>query len=87
MTRAELHSLKGFHPATLIAAALHLRSTMNRKPTSADATSLIRNEGYMNGYLDAVDALIAATTKQPEKMERAPVQPYSAPQNETPNKA
>lgn len=86
MTRAELHGLQGFHPASLIAAAAHLRVTMSRKRASSDPTAIINNEGRMNGYLDALDDLVAAASQQPPKPEKAAFQPYSQPQNETPNK-
>lgn len=89
MTRTDLHSITGFHPASLLAAAAHLRTQMKRKPGSLETTTLVRNEGYMNGYLDAVDDLIAAASKQPDvPTEKKVFQPYSAPQppNENQNK-
>lgn len=90
MTRAELHNLQGFHPASLLAAAAHLRKDMKRKRASSDATAIIQNEGWMNGYLDAIEALEGAAMQQPEKKEFTPVQPYSQPQfpiKENQNKA
>lgn len=87
MNRAELHNTPGFHPASLLAAAMYQRHNMPRKrPVATDATSLIRNEGWMNGYLDALDDLVAAASPQPEKTEKAPFQPYSQPaERENPN--
>lgn len=89
MTRAELHNITGFHPASLAAAAQHLRSTMKRRKGGSDATTLINNEGWMNGYLDAIEDLQNAILKQPETGDRKPIQPYSQPQfpNENQNKA
>lgn len=88
MTRAELHSITGFHAPTLLAAVLHLRTTMKRKRES-DATSIINNEGRMNGYLDAIDDLIAAASSQPPAAPKKEYQPYAPPaqpQTETQNK-
>lgn len=86
MTRTELHSITGFHPASLVAAATHLRATMNRKRAGSDPTAIINNEGRMNGYMDALDDLVAAASQQAPKPEKSSFQPYSQPQNETPNK-
>lgn len=89
MTRAELHNTQGFHAATLLAAAAHLRATMPRSRGISDATGIIKNEGHMNGYLDAIEALIAAASPQPPTAPRKEYQPYAAPaqpQTETQNK-
>lgn len=88
MNRAELQNIPGFHAGSLLAAAAHLRSIMPRKPDGLDATALIRNEGHMNGYLRAIEDLVAAATPQPPKSEKRDFQPYSAPQpqNENPNR-
>jgi hypothetical protein len=85
MNRAELHSIPGFHPPTLIATAAYLRANMKRKCAGTDPTTLINNEGRINGFLDAVDAMIEVTTKQPEKAEKKDTQPYSAPASQTQN--
>jgi hypothetical protein len=87
MTKVELQGIPGFHAPTLIAAAAHLRATMPRIRGTFDATALIRNEGHMNGFLDAVDALISAASQQPTKTDRVVPAPYSQPaQNENQNK-
>lgn len=89
MTRAELHNTQGFHAATLLAAAVHLRATMPRKSGMTDATGIIKNEGHMNGYLDAIEALIAAASPQSPIAPRKEYQPYAPPaqpQTETQNK-
>lgn len=79
MTRAELHSTTGFHPASLLAAAAHLRATMSRNKHAGDATSIIKNEGHMNGYLDAIEALIASASPLPPETQKRKHQPYSQP--------
>lgn len=87
MTRAELHSTTGFNPATLIAAAAHLRTMVPRSKGVLDATTLIRNDGRKDGYMEAIDDLIAAASKQPEATAKKDFQPYSQPaQNENPNR-
>lgn len=86
MTRAELHSIQGFHAPTLLAAAALLRSAIPRNRHAGDATAIIKNEGHMNGFLDAIEALeYAALPKAPETEKKA-FQPYANPQSETPNK-
>lgn len=89
MTREQLHSINGFHTGTLLAAAQHLRTTMVRSRSANDATAIIRNEGHMNGYLDAIDALIAAASPLPPEAKKKEFQPYAPPQppqGENPNK-
>lgn len=86
MTRAELHSLQGFHPASLIAAAAYLRLTMPRNKHSGDATAIIKNEGHMNGFLDAIEALTAAASPEKPKSEKRDFQPYSQPASENLNR-
>jgi hypothetical protein len=89
MTKLELQGIQGFHAPTLIAAAAHLRATMPRKAVASEPTAIIRNEGHMNGFLDAIDALISAASQQPAKADRVIPQPYSQPaqpQNENQNK-
>jgi len=80
MTRAELHNVTGFHPASLLAAATHLRDSMARNKVAQEPTALIRNEGYLNGYLDALQDLESAALPAPPKTMREAFQPYSAPQ-------
>lgn len=89
MTREQLHSTQGFHAPTLLAAALHLRTTLKRNRGGGDPTAIINNEGRINGYLDAVDDLIAAASPLPPEAKKKEYQPYAAPQpqqNENPNK-
>lgn len=85
MTREQLHSIQGFHMASLIAAAQHLRTTMSRKRGGTDPTAIINNEGRMNGYLDAIDDLIAAASPLPPEAKKKEYQPYGAPQPQTEN--
>jgi hypothetical protein len=90
MTRAELHSIQGFHAPSLIAGAQHLRTVMKRK-RGGDATAIINNEGLMNGYLDAIDDLIAAASPKPPEAEKKQFQAYAEPkppqpQTENPNR-
>lgn len=89
MTRAELHSTTNFHPEILLAAAMHLRAMIPRNRHAGDATSIIKNEGHMNGYLDAIESLIAAASPLPPQVEKKAHQPYSQPaqpQPENPNR-
>lgn len=89
MTREQLHNTQGFHTPTLLAAALHLRTIMNRKRVGTDPTAIINNEGRINGYLDAVDDLIAAASPLPPEAKKKDFQPYSPPaqpQTENPNR-
>lgn len=86
MTRAELHNVVGFHPASLISTAAHLRKEMKRKRQGTDATALINHEGWMNGYLDALDALEAAASPHIEEAKKSILQPYSQPENQNPNR-
>ncbi len=83
MTRPELHSTPGFHPGSLLAAAAHLRATFPRKQVG-DATTIIQNEGRMNGYLEAIEALIAAASPLPPKGEKKEYAPYSQPAHPQP---
>lgn len=85
MTRAELHNIPGFHAQTLLAAAAFLRELIPRRPDGLDATALIRNEGRMVGYLDAVDQLMMLTVPEPPQGQKKEYQPYSAPQPQTEN--
>lgn len=80
MNRAELHTVPGFHPPSLLAAATYLRATIPRTKHVGDATALIRNEGHMNGFLDAIDALIVAALPGNPETPKKEYQPYSQPQ-------
>lgn len=84
MTRAELHATTGFHPDTVRALAAHLRATIPRKKAT-DATLIVNHEGWMNGYLDAVDAMLDSVN--PEKPGKKPTQIpiYSQPIEHTNN--
>lgn len=88
MTRAELHNTPGFHPGSLLAAAAFLRLTMPRNRLANDATAIIKNEGHMNGFLDAIEALTAAATPEKPKSEKVAPPMYSQPamHTENPNK-
>lgn len=89
MTRAELHNTQGFHVPTLLAAALHLRTMVRRNRGGADPTAIINNEGRINGYLDAIDDLIAAASPQPPDAPKKEYQAYAPPQpqkTENPNR-
>jgi hypothetical protein len=89
MTREQLHSVQGFHAPSLIAAALHLRTAMSRKRAGTDPTAIINNEGRLNGYLDAIDDLIASASPLPPEAKKKEYQPYAAPpqpQQENPNR-
>ncbi len=83
MNRTELHSIQGFHAPTLLAAVAHLRATFPRTKHAGDATTIIKNEGHMNGFLDAIEALEAAAKPQAPKTSQETFQPYSQPA--TPN--
>lgn len=90
MTREQLHSSPGFHAASLIAGAQHLRTLLKRS-RGGDATAIINNEGRINGYLDAIDDLIAAASPKPPETEKKQYQPYAEPrppqpQTENPNR-
>lgn len=87
MTRTDLHNIQGFHAPSLIAAAAHLRATMPRNKHAGDATSIIKNEGHMNGFLDAIEALIAAASSAKPEPLKKDFQPYSQPQSETQNRS
>lgn len=86
MTRAELHNVTGFHPASLIAAAAYLRANFPRNKHSGDATAIIKNEGHMNGVLDTIELLIAAASPQAPETTKKEFRAYSQPQTENQNK-
>lgn len=86
MTRPELHNTAGFHPGSLLAAAAHLRTLIPRNRNGGDATAIIKSEGRMNGYLDAIEDLIAAASPQAPASTKKEFQPYAQPQTENQNK-
>lgn len=87
MNKIELHNTVGFHAPSLLAAATFLRSTFPRDRHAGDATAIIKNEGRMNGFLDAIEALEAAATPQAPKTEKTFAPPYSQPpMHENPNR-
>lgn len=70
MTRDEIISL-GMTPTLARAVADFLKTNIPRPPRFADATALINNEGAMNGWINAADAIGAlavapADPNQPE---------------------
>lgn len=79
MNRSDLHNIPGFHPASLIAAAAYLRTQLSRPKGLTETTAIVKNEGRMNGYLDAIDDLIAAASKLPEPAPKKEYQAYSQP--------
>jgi len=89
MTRAELHSIQGFHAPTLLALASYLRTHMNRHRAGSDPTAIINNEGRMNGYLDAIEDVIEATLPEKPEAKKSEFQRYAPPQQpqrENPNR-
>lgn len=87
MTRNELLGIPGFHIETAKAIATHLRATIVRGSALAtDATFIIRNEGRINGFLEAVEAIESISKPVQEKTEQKPIGLYSQPpQNQFPN--
>jgi hypothetical protein len=63
---------------------------MSRKRGGTDPTAIINNEGRINGYLDAIDDLIAAASPKPPEAAKKEYQPYKDPNQtqpvENPNK-
>ena len=86
MTREQLHSIQGFHTPSVIAAAQYLLNNMPRKPVLPEPTALIRNEGFMNGFLTAIEQLDAAARPKAPDAPKKEFQPYSQPQTENPNR-
>ena len=86
MTREQLHGTAGFHHASLLAAAAHLRATFPRTKHAGDATSIIKNEGHMNGFLDAIEALEAAAKPKPPEADKTKFAPYSQPAESNQNR-
>ncbi len=86
MTREQLHNTTGFHIGTIVAVTMYLRANMPRKAVLPEPTALIKNEGRMNGYLDALDDLLAAASPATPEQKKRDFQPYSQPQTENPNR-
>lgn len=85
MTKADLQNTPNFHLETAKAVSRFLRYNIPRGLRTVDATSLVNNEGRMNGFLDAIELIDKATSKEPEK-ESVKAQIYSEsqhPQNTT----
>lgn len=61
MTRDELISM-GMTPALARATAIFLKNSIPRPPRMADLTALVNNEGAMNGWINAADAIGALAT-------------------------
>lgn len=87
MTKAELHNIQGFHAPSLLAAVAHLRAELKPTKTVAEPTALIAVGSEVNGYLKAIEALLAAAVLQPDKTPPKQFQPYSQPMPENQNKA
>ncbi len=79
MTREQLHSTQGFHPASVRAAAQYLLNNMPRKPVLPEPTALIRNEGFMNGFLTAIEHLEAVTAPKVPDAPKKEFQAYAPP--------
>lgn len=77
MTRDALISL-GMTPELARATAVYLKNTIPRPPRYADPTALVNNEGAMNGWINAADAIGSlATPIRDEPQEELPL--YSEP--------
>jgi len=79
MTRTDLHNIPGFHAASLLAAATYLRAQMRPSRAVNEPTALIRSEGLMNGYLTAIEDLIASASPQAPASPKKDFQPYAQP--------
>lgn len=69
---AELVSLPAFQ-----AMIAYLRANVPRKK-GLDATQIINSQGYMEGWMDAVDEMASVHQRSPQ-LPRAEKQPYSEP--------
>jgi hypothetical protein len=85
MTRDELHAFPGFHAPTLLAAVAYLRAELRPVKTVAEPTALIATGSEVNGYLKAIETLIAVTQPKKPEGEKKTFQPYAQP-NENPNR-
>lgn len=77
MTRNELISL-GMTPQLAQATAVYLKCNIPRPPRFADPTGLVNNEGAMNGWINAADAIKALSIPQSEEQTGTPPM-YSEP--------
>jgi len=77
MTRAQIIGL-GVTPDIAKAVSDYLKTNIPRPPRFADATALINNEGAMNGWINAADAIGALASPEPTEEEK-PVDMYSEP--------
>ena len=59
---------------------------MSRNKVPQEPTALIRNEGYLNGYLDALQAVERAAYQEKLPEKKKDFAPYSQPQTENQNK-
>jgi len=84
MTRTELHSTQGVTPEVVKALAAYLRARMPRRKVT-DATLIVNHEGWINGYLDAVDAIAESVNPEPKITDTPKGQIYSAPTNPNSN--
>lgn len=65
MTRDGLISL-GMTPQLADATAVYLKNIIPRPPRFADPTALVNNEGAMNGWINAADAIKALGAPLPD---------------------
>ena len=86
MTREQLHGTAGFHPASLLAAAAHLRALMEPHNTPMEPTAQIVNGAEVNGYLKALRALEAAAKPKPPEADKTKFAPYSQPAESNQNR-
>ncbi len=80
MTKIELHNIPGFHAPTILGAVAHLRAELKSTKTVDEPTALIRSGAEVNGYLKAIEALLAAASQQAPAPKKQDYAPYSAPQ-------
>lgn len=65
MTREQLIGL-GMTPQLARATAVYLKNIIPRPPRFADPTALVNNEGAMNGWINAADAINALSDPVPD---------------------
>lgn len=65
MTREQLIGL-GMTPQLAQATAVYLKNIIPRPPRFADPTALVNNEGAMNGWINAADAINALSAPVPD---------------------
>lgn len=71
MTRDQIIGL-GLNPQLAQAVCDFLKTNIPRPPRFADATALINNEGAMNGWINAADAIGALAEPQPAEQKEFP---------------